>query len=339
MSRIWFGRGVSNHAQLLPWIRSHEASQNWQLLVSHYDRNAACLDEADEYWLEDKELYGDAYVDYALQSCLNHQVSVFIPGREFIALSKRVKEFKAMGVKILLSASTQTLTTIENKNEFYSQIAHSPLPGPAFREFGSLKELDESYEAMKGSFGRLCVKPAVGIFAAGFRVIVEKIDAFENFFEPHPFRIELEQLRSILAHRESFATMLLMEFLEGDEYSVDCFGSQSQELYMTPRCKRHGHQLLAAPQEVLDGVRWLAQHFDMKGLFNVQLKYQKGIVRTIEINPRMSGGIAMTRYAGFNFPVAAIAEALGEPITLINPTLGAQIIRRENYTLRQKKVL
>jgi hypothetical protein len=149
----------------------------------------------------------------------------------------------------------------------------------------------------------------------------------------------MNDLRSILAHQESFATMLLMEFLEGDEYSVDCFGTQTGELFMTPRCKRHGGQSLNAPQEVLDGVRALAHHFGMKGLFNVQLKHQEGITRTIEINPRMSGGIAMTRFAGFNFPVAAISEALGESIALPQPTLGAQIIRRENYTLRQKDVL
>jgi len=339
MSRIWFGRGVSNHAQLLPWIRSHEASRNWRLLVSHFDRYAPCLDEGDECWLEEKELYGDDYVDYVLHSCKEQGVLVFIPGREFIALSQRVQEFEAMGVKILLPASTQTLITIQHKNEFYRQIEDLPLRGPTFEEFGSVEELDSAFGAMKSRFAKLCVKPAVGIYAAGFRVIKESINPFENFFEPHPFWIEMNDLRSILAHQESFATMLLMEFLEGDEYSVDCFGTQTGELFMTPRCKRHGGQSLNAPQEVLDGVRALAHHFGMKGLFNVQLKHQEGITRTIEINPRMSGGIAMTRFAGFNFPVAAIAEALGESIALPQPTLGAQIIRRENYTLRQKDVL
>ena len=91
MSRIWFGRGVSNHAELLSWVRTHELSKNWTLLVSHFDRFASCLYEADECWLEEKELYGKDYVEYVLKSCVEHRVSVFIPGREFIALSKKNK--------------------------------------------------------------------------------------------------------------------------------------------------------------------------------------------------------------------------------------------------------
>lgn len=339
MSRIWFGRGVSNHIGLLPWVRSHEASKNWTLLVSHFDRFASCLEEADECWLEQKELYGDSYVEYVQKSCVEHRVSVFIPGREFIALAKRREEFEALGVKILLPASRNVLEKIEHKDQFYRDIKESPVPGPAFTEFSTVDELDTCIKEMNTNFSRLCTKPAVGIFAAGFRVITENMNAFLNFFEPKPFHIGLADLRFTLGHQDRFPKMLLMEYLEGDEYSVDCFRSQKGELFMTPRCKQHGGQFLTAPQELLDGVKWLAAHFDMKGLFNIQLKHQNGITRTIEINPRMSGGITMTRSAGFNFPVAAIAEALGEQITLFKPTLGGQIIKRENYTLRQKDIL
>jgi len=339
MSRIWFGRGVSNHAELLPWIRSHEASKNWTLLVSHFDSFASCLEEADECWLEQKELYGDAYVEYVLKSCVEHRVLVFIPGREFIALSKRKDEFEALGVKILLPASTDVLEKIEHKDQFYREIKWSPLPGPAFTEFSTVDELDTCIKEMNIDFPRLCTKPAVGIFATGFRVITENINPFHNFFQPNPFQIGLADLRLSLGHQDHFPKMLLMEYLEGDEYSVDCFRSQKGELFITPRCKRHGGQFLTAPQGLLDGVKWLATYFDMKGLFNIQLKYQNGITRTIEINPRMSGGIAMTRFAGFNFPVAAIAEALGEQIALPQPTLGGQIIIKEHYTLRQKDIL
>jgi len=332
MSRIWFGRGICNHTELLPWVRSHEASKNWTLLVSHFDRFAYCFHEADEYWLEEKELYGEAYAEYVLKSCVKHKVSVFIPGREFITLSKKVEEFKAIGVKILLSASTEALEKIERKDQFYRDIQDSPIPGPVFKEFSTVNELDACFNEMHIYFPRLCTKPAVGIYASGFRVITENINPFRNFFDPNPFHIGLADLRFSLGHRERFPKMLLMEFLEGDEYSVDCFRTQKNELFIAPRCKRHGGQFLSAPQELLDGVKWLATHFDMKGLFNIQLKHQNGITRTIEINPRMSGGIAMTRFAGFNFPVAAIAEALGEHITLFAPTLGGQVVKREKYT-------
>jgi hypothetical protein len=339
MSRIWFGRGVSNHAELLSWVRSHEASKNWTLMVSHFDCFVPCFEEADEYWLEEKELYDDVYVEYALQSCITHRVDVFIPGRQFIALSKRKDEFEALGVKILLPASTEVLEKIEHKNHFYNEIKISPVPGPVFTEFSTVDELDACMEQMNHHFSRLCCKPAVGVFAAGFRVISENIDPFGSFFEPNPFHIEFSDLRFRLGHHAHFAKMLLMEFLEGHEYSIDCFRSQKGELVAVPRCKKHGGQLLSAPQELLDGVEWLAVHFDMKGLFNIQLKQHHGSSRTLEINPRMSGGIAMTRFAGFNFPVAAIAEALGETISLAKPVLGGKVLRREYYMLRQKDVV
>lgn len=103
--------------------------------------------------------------------------------------------------------------------------------------------------------------------------------------------------------------MLLMEYLSGPEYSVDCVGDNGRLICAVPRKKHlsvgHGQTVVMDPV-ILEATRKLASDYKLNGNFNVQFRDEKNKPRLLEINPRMSGGIAMACLAGPNLPYLAL---------------------------------
>ena len=78
--------------------------------------------------------------------------------------------------------------------------------------------------------------------------------------------------------------------------------------------------------------------FSLSGQINVQFKAADadgGDPRLLEINPRMSGGMARTRFAGVNLPWTQVALLLGLPLSEARPEGGALIATQETgFTVR-----
>ena len=104
--------------------------------------------------------------------------------------------------------------------------------------------------------------------------------------------------------------MLLMEFLEGREYSVDCVGDHGRLVTAVVRRKSGqagAGQRIDQRADILDATAQLCATHGLNGIFNVQFREAGGAPRLLEINPRMSGGIGMACVAGPNLPYIALA--------------------------------
>jgi carbamoylphosphate synthase large subunit len=104
--------------------------------------------------------------------------------------------------------------------------------------------------------------------------------------------------------------MLLMAYLDGHEYSVDCVGDHGRLVTAVVRKKpmQSGRgQLIDMRDDILDATAELARLYGLNGMFNVQFREGRGQLHLLEINPRMSGGIGMACVAGPNLPYIALA--------------------------------
>ncbi|MBC7502477.1 MAG: ATP-grasp domain-containing protein, partial [Herminiimonas sp.] len=104
-------------------------------------------------------------------------------------------------------------------------------------------------------------------------------------------------------------TMLVMEFLNGHEYSVDCVGDHGRLICAIPRKKSMvvgQGQTIDMRDDILESARQLAATYGLNGMFNVQFREGRNGLGLLEINPRMSGGIAMACIAGPNLPYLAL---------------------------------
>jgi predicted ATP-grasp superfamily ATP-dependent carboligase len=144
----------------------------------------------------------------------------------------------------------------------------------------------------------------------------------------------MEELRRTLEGIGSFPEILVMEYLDGSEFSVDVLADGGEVLAMvcrrkpfngrvrvngtssTERVREGQSQLLAREPEIEEMVRELARHFHLGGLFNAQFRSPAEIPEKphlLEINGRMSGGLPYIALSGINLPLLAIRMAMRKP--------------------------
>jgi len=138
-------------------------------------------------------------------------------------------------------------------------------------------------------------------------------------------------LRDIIG--EEFPELLVMEYLSGGEYSVDCL--------------RHGDTTLAIPRKrdlirtgitfngttvedngIIEASKVLAQEMELEYAFGFQFKRdERGKARILESNPRVQGTMVAATFAGANIIYASVKAALDENLPPFKIKWGTRIMR------------
>jgi carbamoyl-phosphate synthase large subunit len=113
--------------------------------------------------------------------------------------------------------------------------------------------------------------------------------------------------------------LMLLEYLPGDEYTVDCCGDAEGRLLVASIRRRAmlGRGIALASELVADAqidamVRAVAQELRIVGPFFVQWKRRAdGTPVLLEVNARVGGSMGLTRLAGANIPQMAVFSLAG----------------------------
>ncbi|MFT6143897.1 MAG: carbamoyl-phosphate synthase large subunit [Myxococcota bacterium] len=129
----------------------------------------------------------------------------------------------------------------------------------------------------------------------------------------------------VIEHKEDWAdvprdgSLLLQEWLPGEEYSVDVLCSREGiVLAAVPRLRMKVDSGVAVASRTvrdpeLQGIASaLVEHLGLSFVSNVQLRRDRnGVPKLLEINPRFPGTMALTVHSGVNMPVLAVDDLLG----------------------------
>lgn len=307
--RVWYNRTFSSVNAAIKLIREADTEGRFTIVHSNANRHAPAARLAHEFHVEPTGLKGDAYVDWCLAFCRDHRIDVFVPGREATTLAAEHARFADVGARVLSAAPPAQLKRIHDKADFYAATVLPDAPVAAFRPFGSLEQFDAAYAELRPQHAKLCVKPAHGIYGLGFAIVDEERSSAALLMKGVEYHIGYQDLRRGLADMDTFPTMLLMEFLDGPEYSVDCVGDHGRLVSAVVRRKlpqAGSGQLIDMRQDILDATARLCADYELNGVFNAQFREGGGRPRLLEINPRMSGGIGMACLAGPNLPYIAL---------------------------------
>jgi carbamoylphosphate synthase large subunit len=307
--RVWYNRTFSSVYAAIKLIREADTEGRFTLIHSNPNRHAPAARLAHAFHAEPTGLEREAYVDWCLDFCRKHAIDIFVPGREATALAAEHGRFADAGVRVLSAASGPTLQLLHDKARFYLETDLPQAPVAEFRRFENLAEFDAAYAALRPRHAKLCVKPSHSIYGLGFAVIDEERSSAALLMAGVEYHIGREDLRRGLAELGSFRSMLLMEYLDGPEYSVDCVGDNGRLVCAVVRRKlgqTGAGQLIDQRADILDATGRLAARHRLNGVFNVQFREGGGRPRLLEINPRMSGGVGMACLAGPNLPWIAL---------------------------------
>jgi carbamoylphosphate synthase large subunit len=307
--RVWFNRTFSSVYAAIGLIREGDAERRFHLIHSNPNPHSPAARVAHEFYVEPTGMEDDAYVAWCLDFCREHRVDIFIPGKGATLLAALHERFEAQGTRVLSVASAASLQAIHDKARFYAETELPDAPVAEFRQFESVAQFDAAYAELRARHPTLCIKPSRSVFGLGFSIIDEARSSAALLLAGVEYHIGLADLRRGLAELGEFRTMLLMEYLDGHEYSVDCVGDQGRLVAAIARKKpmQSGHgQLIDMRSDILDATAHLASAYGLSGMFNVQFREGGGKLRLLEINPRMSGGIGMACVAGPNLPWIAL---------------------------------
>jgi len=307
--RVWYNRTFSSVYAAIRLVRAADTAGRFTIIHSNANRHTPAALLAHEFHREPVGLESAAYVDWCLEFCRAQRIDIFVPGREATALAAHHARFLEIGTRVLSAATPARLQLIHDKAGFYAETRLPQAPVAEFRRFEDLAGFDAAWAELRPRHAKLCIKPSHGIYGIGFAVVDEERSSAALLLGGIEYHIGYHDLRRGLAELGEFRTMLLMEFLEGHEYSVDCVGDGGRLVAAVARRKlgqAGAGQLIDMRSEIIEATTQLAADHGLNGVFNVQFREANGKPRLLEINPRMSGGIGMACAAGPNLPWIAL---------------------------------
>ena len=315
--RIWFNKTFSTIGAVFRNLRQSVPAGEVSLICTHTHTTAAAFLTADECYLEPVELTGQAYLEWCVDFCHQHNINLFWPGKEAALISKYHVLFQAIGVQVLSVADYHTLILLHDKADFYTDLSPDVAKTMDFIAVNTGEAFDSAVIKLSAKHERLCVKPAVSVFGLGFRILDTQRDSITQLLKGVEYQIPLQELRQGMNNTPQFNTLLVMEHLGGHEWSVDCAGRHGELLCAVQRKKSllagHG-QTIDNNAEIQGMVTRLTAHYRLNGLFNIQFKEGVNGPRLLEINPRPSGGFGMACLSGANLAHIALQSIKGKTV-------------------------
>jgi carbamoyl-phosphate synthase large subunit len=227
---------------------------------------------------------GDApeLVPALLAACRARKIDLLLPtvDSEFVPLALARAEFEALGVVLPISP-LDCLRVCRDKYELLARVK-GVVPVPEY------EPLTEDAAARVTSLPRF-VKPRLGAGSQG----AEKITRRED----------LDAL-------PKDGSILVQEYLPGEEYSVDVYvRGDGRVIAAVPRERMKTDSGIAVTArtvdvpEVIESARRVAREIGVRYVANVQFKRAAdGVFKLLEVNPRFPGTLPLTTAAGVDMP-------------------------------------
>lgn len=328
--RIWFNQWFTTVAHFIDMIRYNSDGIEFEVYGTSSNEDALYLSYCDAAFKE-PTVTGEDYLQFCLEFCRTHSIDLFVPRKENVLIAKHIKEFNDLGVKVLVCPDARLMEELDDKEATYRLIErHSLLKEyvaiPDYFVVSDAEAFKAAYYALKDKGHTVCFKPVIGEGGNGFRIIQDRLDSIEELFNKGiSHKITFDHAYSILKQQSEFPPLMVLEYLDGTEYSIDCLGYDGELMVAIPRKKGKGRvRELEHNQELITLAEKINQVLEIPFVYNIQVKYKEGKPKLLEINPRMSGGLHYSCLAGINMPYRAVKLLLmgNKAIERIEPHFG-----------------
>lgn len=273
------------------------------------------------------------FIPLIIDICKDEGVEVVLPQvtEELFPFSERADEFRKEGIAVIVSGK-RAIDEANNKYNLMEVSRKLGLPTAEFCSVDTFSDLRDAAKALGWPKKPVVVKPPVASGMRGLRIIDESFDRKSAFYSEKPsgVHVRLEEIEASIG--ESFPRLMMMEFLPGREYTVDCL--QANRLTIIPRSRdliKVGITFNGTVEKndaIIESTRRLSERLGLEFLFGFQFKMDEdGVPKVIECNPRDQGGMVMSTFAGANLHYGAVKWALGEDVPEFDVKWGTRMLR------------
>ena len=222
-----------------------------------------------------------------------HDINYIIPTHDTVALFFS-ENHDWISAKIV-SSDVQTALICRNKKMAYDLFKDHKFCPAVFDNIDSI------------NFFPVFVKPNIGEGGKNTSIVYEE-----------------ESLRKLLNENDDF---LILEYLPGEELTIDCFtNSKGELLFIGPRSRKRIRMGISFHSESIglsEEIKGIAFQINLKvkfrGLWFFQLKRDiNGGFKLLEISTRCAGTMALYRQRGINFPLLSLMDCAGVPVSIID---------------------
>lgn len=142
--------------------------------------------------------------------------------------------------------------------------------------------------------------------------------------------------KQLLARLDQGDEVVICEYLEGTEYTIDCFTDKDGVLRIASLRDRArtkagisvNSRILPTDSEILRIAQQINSRLVFCGAWFFQMKRNaQGQYRMLEISPRIPGTMGLSRNTGVNFPLLTIYTLLGYPVEILRHDYSIEVDR------------
>jgi len=208
---------------------------------------------------------------------------------ETFIISKNLNEFSELNVKTLVS-DYKELKIARNKYKLYEKLK-GKIPLPKYYLANTKKEFNKAVFDLGYPDKTICFKPPIGEGSRGFRIISPTVDRKDMLLNQKPNNkyMTLKEINEIF-NDENFPQLLVMEFINFDEYDAMTLCIDGEALLTTVKTRERERNGVITYGELIDKPEIIKKVERI--IKEIPLKYSIGIQfigdYLIEINPRVS---------------------------------------------------
>ena len=252
------------------------------------------------------------YIKKILYICEEEKVEIILPLtiEETLVLLANKSIFAVKGTQIANANTIENLKTCSDKwliNDFLRQKGISV---PNAMPVSNANDIRQNIIRFGYPKIKVVIKPRITHGSRGFKIITENKDDLKLVTELKPMDfhfVKLDHFCDIVENQNLNA--VLMDYLEGDDYSVYTFCFNGEPLVILPM-KRTGlipgmsiGWILVKDERIIEYVTMIARAFRFNGVINFQLKNTISGPLLYEINSRISATTVIGRGTEINFPL------------------------------------
>ena len=284
------------------------------------------------------------YCDRVLDICKKEGVQIYFPNisAEVSAIVKRQDEFERLGVMLSLS-NQESVNISNNKLHTYLRLQEAKIPVPKFYPVYSVEDFVEGCTEMGYPEKTVCIKIVNGSGSRGVRIIDAKKSRYKIFAyeKPNSFYTSYDDMLSILKEADKLEEMMLVEYMSGNESTIDLLADKGKVLYEVGR--ENIVSLMSIAQESILAYDETAYHIasEVVSLLNMDgnvgfdfMRNADGVPVLMDINPRLTATVSVIAAGGVNLPYLRIKQLLGEDLPECHVVYGTRLKRRylEHFT-------
>ncbi len=281
----------------------------------------------------------DDFISTILDICLREKVDVVVPivTRELMKFAEAKSRFKDQGVLISV-LDKEILDIVNDKLHLLEALKEHGIQTPQYKVIEDASELRQACKELGYPEKPVCVKQTQGNGSRGIRFIDKSKSRYNLFLneKPNAMYISYDEMELTLKERENIPKFLVMEYLPGQEYTVDSISNNGEIKRIVSRYNSKMltgnavESILQYNEDVIELCKSICTSLNISGNIGVDIKFDlNDVPQILEINPRLTGGVVAFAAAGINMPYLGIKQLLGEPFEVHDIDYnGIRMVRR-----------